>query len=512
MSKDKILGFLLICLLLVFYGSFLTHKINLVTADLGRHLANGRELIENHNLLKTNFYSYTEPDYPVISHHWGSGVIFYCLWKTMGFIGIQAFFIVLSIATFLISFCFAKKLGGYGLSGLLALGIIPLLAERTEIRPEIFSYLFVMVFLCMLWFFQENRLAPAWLLILPVLEVFWVNLHIFFFLGPLIILAFVIETLVKKNVSRQAKLKWLSLIFGLSVLATLVSPFGFRAVVEPFIIMKHYGYSIVENQPVWLAQRLIRNPNLIIFELLFFVLVLSYAVLFCKNRKALSPALFLLGSGASLMAWLEIRNLTLFGLLALPIMALNISQVFPSVVSGLRKLALFFLFIAVTISVSGNLTYLFPYWHEFGLGLERDNDRPARFIQEQKISGPILNNYDIGSYLIFYLFPEYRVFVDNRPEAYSVSFFQDVYIPLQDNESKWQEFKEKYGFNAIVFSYHDATPWAQKFLISRIQDQEWAPVYVDQYVIILLKRTAGNSGIIEKFEIPNSNFQILKTA
>jgi len=41
---------------------------------LGRHIKNG-ELVLNGDfgILKSNFYSYTEPDFPVINHHWGGG-------------------------------------------------------------------------------------------------------------------------------------------------------------------------------------------------------------------------------------------------------------------------------------------------------------------------------------------------------------------------------------------------------------------------------------------------------
>jgi len=48
-----------IFLLFFTYGIFLVHKINLVTADLGRHLRNGEFLFQNPSLLFRNFYSHT---------------------------------------------------------------------------------------------------------------------------------------------------------------------------------------------------------------------------------------------------------------------------------------------------------------------------------------------------------------------------------------------------------------------------------------------------------------------
>lgn len=505
-TRQKVIGGLIIALLLVFYFSFLFHKVNLVTADIGRHIVNGRELVENSQLIKTNFYSYTEPDFPVITHHWGSGAIFYLIWKIAGFAGVQMLFLGLSLITFLIFFWVAVKKSSLGIASLVAIPVIPLLAERTEIRPEVFSYLFAGIFLGLLWKYRRGGLRFRWLLWLPFIEILWVNTHIYFFLGPLIIAAFLLEDLLKRRIGIG---KTSITILILTSLATLINPFGIAAVIKPFTILQEYGYRVLENQPVWFIEKLISNPNYLIFKIMFGLLAVSFIVLIFRAREKFSLSNILLAAGISIMAWLMTRNFCLFGLIALPIIATNLTEAFPQTRLRFKKMALGLLALAVVISVSGNLNVFFPYWHEFGLGLEKNNDGAAEFILQQKISGPILNNYDIGSYLIFYTFPTHRVFVDNRPEAYSLSFFQDIYIPLQENESKWQKLKEKFGFNAIVFSYHDATPWAQRFLIERVQDPEWAPVYVDQYILIFLKRSEQNLEIIKKFEIPRDYFQVI---
>jgi hypothetical protein len=144
---------------------------------------------------------------------------------------------------------------------------------------------------------------------------------------------------------------------------------------------------------------------------------------------------------------------------------------------------------------------------DFGVGLLPEVEGSAKFFKAQQIAGPIFNDYDIGGYLIFNLYPK-KVFVDNRPEAYTQEFFEKVYKPMQENESEWQKQDAKYNFNAIFFSHRDYTPWAQTFLIHRVQDPAWAPVFVDGYNIIFLKRNEQNSEIIKKYEIPKSRFGI----
>ncbi len=83
---------------------------------------------------------------------------------------------------------------------------------------------------------------------------------------------------------------------------------------------------------------------------------------------------------------------------------------------------------------------------------------------------------------------------------------------MQESEEEWQKQDKIYNFNAIFFAYHDATPWGQNFLVKRINDPNWAPVFVDQYCLILLKRNPQNQEIIKKYGVPKSYFQVVKTS
>jgi hypothetical protein len=183
------------------------------------------------------------------------------------------------------------------------------------------------------------------------------------------------------------------------------------------------------------------------------------------------------------MSWLALRNFTIFGFFSLPIIAGNIKNIVfdRAKIIVLAVIIFFFLSINHRLVIKDNL-------NNFGLGLMPGNNASAEFFKKQNIQGPILNNYDIGGYLIYHLFPREKVFVDNRPESYPASFFENIYIPLQDNEEKWKEENANYKFNAIFFAYHDATPWAQKFLINRASDPEWKLAFADNYAIIFLKK------------------------
>jgi len=168
-------------------------------------------------------------------------------------------------------------------------------------------------------------------------------------------------------------------------------------------------------------------------------------------------------------------------------------------------------FVLVFISISKTGGYLSMISENKGLGLYNNINCSANFYKANNIKGPIFNNYDIGGYLIYNLFPQQRVFVDNRPEAYSTDFFKKVYNPMLEKEEVWQQINSKYNFNCIYFFRLDETPFAQPFLIQRINDREnWATVYVDDVIIILLKRNNENQALIQHYELPASMFIVTK--
>jgi hypothetical protein len=129
-----------------------------------------------------------------------------------------------------------------------------------------------------------------------------------------------------------------------------------------------------------------------------------------------------------------------------------------------------------------------------GLGQVSGGNRLMDYYQENDLHGPIFNNFDIGSYLIYRLYPKDKVFVDGRPEAYPAAFFTDTYIPMQYDQSKWDEAMKKYHFQTIIISHTDATPWGRAFLQRIIKDPQWNLVYFDDWGMILVN-TDGAAGM-----------------
>lgn len=507
---------LTLVLLSAYYFCFLAHKILFTTADLGRHIKNGEMIwLKNFAVLNTNFYSYTHLQSYFLNHHWGSGVIFFLIKKWLGFGGLSLFFIILSLMTFLIFFDAARKSSNFKISALSSLLLIPLISERTDIRPEAFTYFLAGLFFWIVWNYKKKFISYGWLFILPILEILWVNTHIYFIFGVFIIGVFLFDFS-----DGLKEIRKIGFVLGLTMAAALINPFGLRGIIYPVGIFKDYGYRIVENQSVWFLDKLgfINKPNLFLFKIAFLALVLSFISSVILNRRRFSLVFFILALVFSSMGWLAIRNFTMFGFFILPILSANVYNTV-RVLSERRKISPLiingFIFTAGFIILAGNIFNnhkQFSSWkYSLGIGLMPGVNASAQFFEKLNIQGPVFNNYDIGGYLIYHLFPKERVFVDNRPEVYPVSFFKDIYVPMQEENSVWEKQAKLFNFNCIYFSHLDYTPWGQKFLVERVKDSLWAPVFADAYAIIFLKRNELNKNIIAKFEIPKSHFKITES-
>lgn len=504
-EKERIKIGILLALILI-YGIFLTQPINLATADLGRHLKNGEIILETGfgEIINSNYYSYTYPDFPFINHHWGSGVILYLVWRFLGFAGLSIFFSLVSMMTLLIFFILAWKKSSFVMALFSSILILPVLASRVEIRPEIFSYLLAGLFyLILTTSLNKSGLKSLWLL--PFLEMLWVNLHIYFFFGLFLIGVFWLEEFITfiRQRNNRSNLISLSLSGFLSAAACLINPAGLRGMFYPLQIFNNFGYRLFENQSVWFLDKITHYPPNLYFKIAFGVLTVSWLFNFIKRQK-FSLADFLIFLFISYLGWTAVRNFTLFGYFALVFTAANFQFFRPGYFTAASvPLWLFFGFFILSPS----------YWLNrinFGLGLTKGALAAVDFFRTQNLSGPVFNNYDDGGYLIFGLYPTQKVFVDNRPEAYPADFFNRIYIPMQEDNQKWREIDEQYRFESIFFYRHDLTPWGQTFLINRIKDSNWAPVYVDDWFIIFLRRDEKNKELISRFELPKEMFSVSK--
>ncbi len=510
MHNIKNTKYLIITTLLCLYGAlFYAKRINLPASDLGRHITNGKIILSDKRPIATNLYSYTYPDRPFINHHWGFGALSFVVHEHAGFSGLTFMNIALSTLTIALILFAGNKTVSFPYTVVSFSLMLPLIVYRTEVRPEVFSSLFVVLLVVLI----QAKLRPAIKLsIIFLIQVLWVNIHIFFVLGFLVTGIFLIANAVYKNLNQVVSF---TIVLIVQILASLINPYGSKGLEYPLQILTNYGYRIAENQSPFLLVKIVPEP-IYYFQLVLAALYIAISLMAIKTWKS-GPTAFathllalILLAGSVKM----VRLMPYFGIFGLLSLSRSLSYLTPKLSFAFRRLlnssfaltAIGALVACVAVVViQSNLYNPFKF---FGVGLAHGAEKSAMFFKDNKLQGPIFNNYDIGGYLVYYLYPAEEVFVDNRPEAYPPEFFTDIYIPMQEDEELWQKYYNLYNFNVIYFYRHDYTPWAQPFLIRRLRDPDWAPIFVDDYTLIMIRRNPQNQNIIDRYELPPATFLI----
>lgn len=487
------------------------HTTDAFDQDLGRHLKLGEIIWQTKSVPKTNLFSYTNPDEPVFNSHWGSQVIFYGIHKAFGVNGLILFNTIINTAAFSMLFLLTGLRIGFFIPSVLFIPFVYMLLDRTWIRPEMFGNLFYAVLLVSL-FSKRARKYIKWFF--PVIAFLWINLHISAVFGVFSMFVVLLqdsiseysENSVSQNLRRVRKSEKSDslihrfsdmpmfrvfrvfrinfLILILTITSLLINPYGLSGVLSAFTVLTKYGYAIVENQSFWFLKDFgFPLASHIFFG--FFLVFFSYLVTIRRLRKPLLGELILLVV-ISLLTLRFVRNETLFAYSAFLTAVFNVTQLLSFLPKALMKTNIT---IGVNILLIIISLFLINYSHNarglpVGFANKESYKEVVDFFLAENISGPMFNNFDIGGYLIYRLYPQHSVFIDNRPEAYPVAFFQDIYIPMQIDPLKFEKFAKQYSIKTILWGRRDITPWSQEFLKSIAKNNNWKMVYVDDAAVV----------------------------
>ena len=554
------------------------HPIMDFSQDLGRHIKLGEIILTTHSVPKINLFAYSYPNFPFINTHWLSEVIFYLINSHFGSFGLlltMSSIAALSISI-LVYFCLHTKYKipntryfSVALTALLYLGI---LLERTYLRPEIFSFFFVSIFMVILYCYRnsikqqvlsikQERKTPSyfilnpkyWLFALPLIEAAWVNMHIYFIVGPLLVFLFFIDAIIQsfldsreKNSKQQetsnkkipnnkiqyknifGKLRFicdlylgnwsLLLVLTLTALTTLFNPNGLTGALYPLHVFQNYGYAIAENQSLFfLLTYGFRNVSYAYFG----IAAIGGFCLLLFRRKETKLVDWLLFITFTILAFSATRNFPLFVFAtfipfatllsslfrhserseeSLPSRQAGHSKKYPSnevtssqpSVSNNKNRNTKVVWLSLSIIGTVLLIYFSIQKQGFGYSIQPGEENAVNFFLTHHLKGPIFNNFDIGSYLDYRLYPKEGVFVDGRPEAFPVDFFQNEYIPMQEDAKIFEKVDKKYHFNTIFFTYTDQTPWATTFVETILKTPSWKLIYLDATSMILVKNIPQN--------------------
>lgn len=469
-----------------------------ITPDLWWHLASGRWILAHGAVPRTDPFTYTVTDHPWINLQWLGDVVTVTLYRWSGPDGLVLLKALVLAGIAALLFVTARRGGaGTATSGLVVtLGVLAG-AERTMVRPEIASYLLLASTLLLVGEIRAGRRGPD--LALPLLTVLWANVHSLAFLAPLTMLWHALWWEAPPHLAGPAALdrsrRRLLLAGGVSAAVLLLNPYGPAAWTFPLTLLERIRadagafHRILEfASPLDEAG----DRTLVAFWILTAGTLLSAGApgVRARGRRLASVAPFLL------LALLARRNLPLFVIAAVPVLARNVTEATSSGArwSGRSVLAARALGglvpagLAVAI-LGGASPVLLGLHRDRGLGVSPGlfPDACVDALERRESAGALFNEMDFGGYLEWRL-PGRRTFIDGRLEVAGRDLLHD-YLRAHEDPVVWERTRRSWNIDTLLL--HHAQPGSAAFLRALLGSGEWKLLCASAEAVLLGRSEGG---------------------
>jgi hypothetical protein len=461
--------------------------------DFWWHLKTGQYIVATKSIPHTDIFSVPRFGSEWVTHEWLSEILMYGVFSLWGFAGLIVGFAVVITLAFWIAYrrCESRTPHIFVAAVALLLGV-GTTTPFWGVRPQMFSLLFASVFLAVLDKYQrgEDKRLIWWLVPLMIL---WANMHAGFPIGLVFIFLTIVGIAIDQAVlhNRSFAFIWTSirrlcLVWLMAAVAVVINPNGLRLYSYPFETLRSYAQMRYIEE--WQSPDF-QDPMFL--PLLILILVLVCVPLFSKKRPRPSELLILVVTLAA--AFRSVRNIPFFALVAMPVVA----DQFWSWLSARDRTAeaisedahqdnnrrafvinlLGFAVIAVLVTMFLVRRTLAQQPHAqagyFPLAA-------VEFIKSQKVPQPIFNEYQWGGYLIWNLYPQYRVYIDGRADVYGDALIEEYYT-IHDGTRDWRKPLDSNGIRTVLVK--PDTPIATLLR----EDKLWQNVFEDNRSVIFVR-------------------------
>ncbi len=474
----------------------------LADADTGYHIRAGDYILTHRTVPKHDIFSFHSPPIPWTAHEWLSEVVMSVLHETAGLTGIVVFFSFLLALTYSLLY---RHLRRYRRNIVFDVLIVLLVLVSSLIhwlaRPHVFSLLFMVVFLDVLDSYRNDRSARLFLL--PPIMLFWVNLHGGYLGGFILIGVYFLGSLVDwvRAIGEDKERSWrkargIGWIIVFCMLVSLANPHGYQIFFFPFRLVgnQYLMDHVVEFLP----------PNF--HQLMpFKYILLALLAILAVSRKPLHfvqivlPLLFLN------MALFSARYIPLFAIVSAPVLSGQADSLLGAArekrwasflirrgekIAAIDDMAKGFGWVAAAVllviySVStGRIEFRFD-----------EKIKPVaavEFLGREHIEGRMYDNDEFGDYLIYALYPRYRVFFDGRSDMYGTDRMKE-YMKVAEVAPGWEKVIEKYD---IQWFFIGSDSLLTRHLLVL---PEWKLIYSDNVANIHVKNTEAYRDLIDEY-------------
>jgi tetratricopeptide (TPR) repeat protein len=497
-------------------------------SDMGWHLATGRWVVQHREIPRTDVLSFTSAGtkwiYPPFA-----GVLLYLIYSGFGYAGLSwvCALACLGVVAYLI------RRGDFA-STLLAMLATGSIAVRTGARADLFTTVLFAFVLGELWAFHRGIRSRLWLL--PVLMLFWVNLHPGFVAGIAAIGAYLLVEgtdllFAERREGARLRLRrcWPWLVASVAV--TLVNPWGPKIYGAALNMLGAAGstlgkingnIAIAEFRGVPISSHLfyelldVRHPT---FGFTWLLVLAGLGAGISLWRRQIGRGVILLAAFYAALA--HIRYSALFAIVVVTLAA----EMFENVVStqsklnekrasrvamqvpvGLALVLSVFVCGAALLQISdlvSNRSYIvFNPDVRFGAGVASWLPvRAADFILREQLPGNIFEDYELGGFAAWRLGPKYPDFIDGRGVDPDLGVEQVKLYNEDPDSMAWENLADRWNLNVIWMStagYRSLqNPDPYKFC----QSTSWRAVYMDEVSLVFVRNTDANSPWLSRLQI-----------
>lgn len=434
-----------LALLLLFTAAAAYQSIQLsalANADVWWHLRTGLWILQNHAVPLDGLFS-QHAKLPWIDSSWGFDVLTGVAYTVFGLRGLPILLILLQAAIAAALFLLARGLDKNFWPAVLLVAVAQYCIAPLELRPALFSILFLALELAVL--FHANRTGDAQVLYwLPPLFLVWVNLDRQFSYG-LLLLALFCGAVFTEHLLHQYGVAWfdppaislgkLAAVFAACLIATLFSPYTYHL---HELLWRSATSSAIDRYLRELHAMRFRRPQ---DYLLMLLVMTAFFALGRRRLRALFPIVLtvfctVISFRLQRDSWLVVvASAGVIGNALTPGGSEAVGK--PAVdVRRWEKLVT----AALVLVVLAAMAFRIPARQE-ALMAKVGESFPVRasdFIRQNRPPQPLFNSYFWGGFLTWYL-PEYPVVIDGRVDLYgdavNIPYFQLTMarIPLESH-------------------------------------------------------------------------------
>jgi hypothetical protein len=351
------------------------------------------------------------------------------------------------------------------------------------VRPQMLSLLLAAVYFYLL---ENHRRTGRTILLVPIplLMIAWVNLHAGYFIGlaeiGVYFISSVLETFLPRlSLTGTSWRRVVSILLAgiLSILTALINPNGIQILFYPFATLG--SGSMMTYIQEWFSPDFHRAEWIPLI-----VLLLTLIVAGPIGRKKVPLAHLLLAVGAGFAALRSMRHVPLFAIMVIPMLAEQFSDWMnpssaavkqPKWLGILNPILIAFAVLAAGLqaaTVIGDQNSAIRSTYP---------EAAIAWIEDQRPAGEIYNTYRWGGYLIWRLYPEYRVFIDGRADVYGDRLIEE-YMYIYQARPGWENMLASRQVNLVLVE-----PGEPLALVLEISP-DWELAYEDDISVLFVRK------------------------